>query len=439
MPSNKISTPPRKRSLLIAFLFLVVFGMFAIQFYQTYKFRHQLLFIDGLEHSNRTAVESVSTMESYLDDFAGDLNQIRSFLLLPTQVYDFGSATPETALIEEEELSNLVFEFINELGEYESSREQFETNEAALIDFVSTKDWAAHNLSLSTPEGVYSDTSFEYRFLDLETESVDILNLVLYYNGEFELKEYGGHLVIEDDSSFEVLQTELEVFLSEGLAVLWTNLARVQVERLFVRETILVSEGLQGIMTEHDLLFLEEEELTEMFNTSLMNADAEMLGQIQISKLEEGLEFLILREQEAYDGESTVPLNLDESGVKAMIELLNTGLDVRTILERKVDTYRSDMAELLQDRAFLKSLNNLNLQMGETMEDDIRINYPVLDETGIILRTIYIDKFTGELQVEAPEQNTELLSSAIEELRSYAPGKKKLWISQDSYLSIPIS
>lgn len=77
------------------------------------------------------------------------------------------------------------------------------------------------------------------------------------------------------------------------------------------------------------------------------------------------------------------------------------------------------------DRGFASTLENAGLSIGEVTEDEWRVSYPVLNEAGELLRTIYLDKTDGQVKVEKPGEGSQLLSMAIDGLD--ISGKKKLW------------
>ena len=110
--------------------FLLMAGLLAFQMHQLYEMRHRLTFIDSIESSNSQVISEVSQAKDYLTGFGNDLNQIRSFLLLPTQEYDF-SELGDLVPAQSQNLTSLVFQYVDRLGEYENNKTLLATTEAA--------------------------------------------------------------------------------------------------------------------------------------------------------------------------------------------------------------------------------------------------------------------------------------------------------------------
>ncbi|MBT4384771.1 hypothetical protein HOD30_03410 [Candidatus Peregrinibacteria bacterium] len=385
--------------------FLLMAGLLAFQMHQLYEMRHRLTFIDSIESSNSQVISEVSQAKDYLTGFGNDLNQIRSFLLLPTQEYDF-SELGDLVPAQSQNLTSLVFQYVDRLGEYENNKTLFSTNEAALKTYVTDKDWTNSGLHLLSPEGVYSEDSLSYTFYGAEPLSEDLLKVSLNYDGDFTFDTFMPFDGFETTSDAEVTLTALDLFLTDDLARQSSaaDFFRAQVE-LFRNEVL--NDEFLGFLDEHGLLLSDfiETPIDGRFN--VQNYDGRLIGSLLIYK-EDGRITLEV------EGEET-EFAASPAGLNALITHVLT-LDLRTNLQILVDDRRKEFEDLMGDRAFNKTLEQVGFTIGDLIETGDRLSYPILNGEGETLRMLYIDKATGEVNVDWPGEGSESLVSAIQSL-----------------------
>lgn len=369
------------------------------QMWQTYRLRHSLDFIDSLETNNAKVIQEMELAKDFLTDFGADLNQIREYLLLPTNDYDFaalGDVDHGGNVVEEEDLTSLVFEFVGQLGEYEKNKELYEANLAAFNTFIADGIWAENQLLLNG-----------YTVKDSTLNEVQLLDMQLELDGSFSVSTYNGEMEFVDDQSVEEVIEELKNFIVNDLASLRALIAEVNEQRIYLRDTFLPSEEMQRELEFHGMIVSDELSDKERFYYEFYNGDGTAVASIEVSRLDAGRWLLI-----------------GESSYEPTVENLSEHVDARTRLQVLIETNAAELDQLVVDPAFTIALEQAGLALGEITEDDSGIYYPFVDVDGVVIRIMYLDKTSGEVKVKDGEQ-VDTLAAAIESLESY--GKKKLW------------
>lgn len=374
------------------------------QMWQTYKLRHSLDFIDSLESNNTKVIQEMELAKNYLTDFGSDLNQIREYLLLPSNSYDFaelGDLDFDDDAAEEEDLSSLVFEFVGQLGEYEKNQELYEANLAAFNTFMVDGIWLENQLAVDG-----------YTVTDSTLNGVELLNAQLELDGTFTVSTYNGEMEFEDEQSVDEVIEDLTAFVASDLSELRVLIAQVNEQRVYLRDEFLPSDELQRTLEFHGMTLSDELSDDARFYYELSNSDGTVVASIEVSKLDAAAVLLI-----------------DEDDYDLNVESLSDHVDARTRLQVLIEENAAELDQLVMDPAFTIALEQAGLVLGEITEDDSGIYYPFVDSEGAVIRIMYLDKATGEVNVKMPVdgdgEQVETLSAAIESLDSYA--KKKLW------------
>ena len=365
----------------------------------------RLELIDTIGDNNSKVIGEMSVAKSYLTDFGSDLNQIREYLLLPTSEYDFGALGDVDFEEAEEDLTTLVFQLVSRLADYEESEAVYEENLVAVKELFADGMW--------TEAGLRVDGFTVY---DDSLSGMEVLDLDLDLTGEFTLTGYFGEVSMEDAEDFAELVAELREFIA-GVAEFRALVALVNERRVGFTSSIFVESYFLSLLEVGGMTLGDEQEADEMYYWELKNADGTVLAQIGVWK--ETAE-QVMRQPGENGGDSS------DWGVDVFhVESLNT-IDARTALEKMVDENTDELADLMADLAFVATLEDAGFTVGEVVEDDAGISYPILDGDGAILRTLYLNKSTGEVRVLDVDGESEDLASAIDALDMTS--KKKLWI-----------
>jgi|GEM_PF-2310114 len=418
-PVQKLVTRQRVQAALLLILGLLLL----YQTVQFYRLKDSLAFIDSLEERNSSVIQEVNQSQDYLSSFGQDLNDIRKFLLLPTKEYSFGDLDGKVELSEEteEDLTTMLFTYVEKLGTYEQNQERYEANlgvfQIALADgYWNEKSLSVDNAGQTGAEGMI------FSFKDTTLDGSELFSVELGYDGLFSVKSLDEGWSFEDSEVAENTVKELKTFVDSNLEAL-----RGQVEALETgRATavgLLASQVVQDVLAQKGITVSTELSSSGKYYYEFKNSDAEALAKLSISKEDAKLTLSLLEVMGDYENE----LTLSADGEAALADALSNGVDSRSANEKLVDEHEKEMESVFADRAFKAVLQEMGLQLGIKAETDERIIYPLLREDGQTLRIIFIDKMTGDVNVETPDgQESHTLSMAIQSID--LAGKKKLSI-----------
>lgn len=399
-------------------------GLLLFQMVQFYQFRERLKFIDALYDRDSEVMSDLSQGKDYLSSFGSDLNEIREFLLLPTKDYDFSGLDDVQLSSEdaEEDLNTQLFDFVSSLGEYEQNKALYESNLSAVKASLADPVWATAGLTLSSIEGQALDDRMEFSFTDSSLEGVAVLKIDLGYDGLFSAPLYYREVSLTDRSSWTAVFEDLKEFLQDDLADLRMEVQAVNTARASLK-TLLATPELEQVLSDKAMALSPEQEDDETFFYQLRNSQLAALGQFTVFKNDGRMEFSI---EEPMD-ESFDTMTLDGQLSQSLLDALSNQVDARTDLQKSLDEKKRELASIMNDRAFVATLDKLGLHFGPSTETDTQVQYPLLNDAGETLRVIFIDKVTVEVKVMLPDgKEAQSLSMATEELNTSS--KKKAWI-----------
>jgi hypothetical protein len=317
-------------------------------------------------------------------------------------------------------LSPLLFSFVEELGSYEANRLRYEANVSVLRDKMKAQDWASYGLKLREVEGSFGDASLDFTLLGVEGGEV-LLVLSLSYDGIVSVRTYHSALELKEEESAELSFQDLLTFCSKELSamkegVLKANLARGTLQ------AFIQTEPVQTILSAKKLSVQAELEQSEHYSVVLTNVEGAPVAEFKISKLTQSITLESLMPAQLIEANLSAPdLTLGASQVLALLDQV----DARTNLEKKNDALEQELGEIFADPAFVHTLETLGFRMGEAVETEASLEYPLLDAQGSVLRRFVLDKSTGTVKVSLPDGNgAQELSYATQLLE--ATGKKKL-------------
>lgn len=331
--------------------------------------------------------------------------------------------------VKNDELSTMLFDFVNNLGTYEANKVRYETNLVALQAGMQENFWTAStglflrdSVGTDSFKGTYTDEGLEYVFsniYDSFSPAHPVLILTLAYDGTLSIEAYGTDVKLTDQLSVDSTLVDLKNYFTNDLATLRTRIQTVDMAREAFK-VFELSADFQMIVTQKGLKMLPETEQIGSYLYVFQNAEAGPVAECRI-----------LKEDASFVCATFLP-EADVNGVavdvmKTQTLELFTNVDARTVLQKKVDEQKALILGVFEDPAFKAALGNANLSLGMATETDASLQYPVLNSAGDTLRILILDKATGEVKVSLPNgQEAQSLSMAIQ-LLDYS-SKKKLWI-----------
>lgn len=414
---QKLVTRQRVQASLILVLGLVLL----YQTVQFYRLKDSLAFIDSLEERNSDVIQDVSQSQEYLSSFGQDLNDIRKFLLLPTKDYSFGDLGQEVELSEEteEDITTMLFTYVEKLGTYEQNQERYEANLGAFQTALTDAYWGGKGLSVNSA-GEAGSEGMVFSFKDPALNGVELFSVELGYDGLFSVESLDASWSFDDREMADNTVKELKALVDSDLEEIREQVKLLEASRS-AATTLISAQAAKDALAQKGITMSTELNSPKEYYYEFKNLDAESLAKLAISKEDGALTLTLVEPVEGYDSE----LSLGADGVEALVDALLNGVDSRSAREKLVEEKEKEMESVFADRAFKAVLQELELQMGVKSETDARISYPILRADGQTLRIIYIDKATGEVNVETPDgQEAHTLSMAIELID--LTGKKKL-------------
>lgn len=401
---------------------MLVLGLVLLyQTVQFYRLKDSLAFIDSLEERNSDVIQDVSQSQEYLSSFGQDLNDIRKFLLLPTKDYSFGDLGQEVELSEEneEDLTTSLFTYVEKLGTYEQNQERYEANLGAFQTALTDTYWSGKGLSVNSA-GEAGSEGMVFSFKDSTLNGVELFSVELGYDGLFSIESLDASWSFDDREVAENTVKELKALVDSDLEEIREQVKALEASRS-AATTLISAQAAKDALAQKGITVSTELNSPKEYYYEFKNLDAESLAKLAISKEDGALTLTLVEPVEGYDSE----LSLGADGVEALVDALLNGVDSRSAREKLVEEKEKEMESVFADRAFKAVLQELELQMGVKSETDARISYPILRADGQTLRIIFIDKTTGEVNVETPDgAEAHTLSMAIELID--LTGKKKL-------------
>ncbi len=323
----------------------------------------------------------------------------------------------------EDELSTLLFDFVNNLGTYEENKARYEANLAAVQGKMATDFWTANGLSLREATGTFTEAGLQYVFGEISSSMLPahpVLILTLGYEGTLSLDAYGTTVDLADAVNVDTTLADVQAYMKDDLAALRTQIQNVDATRsAFV--VFEASPEFQTIVTQKGLKVLPEAEQSESYLYGFQNSEAAAVAECRVLKLDASVNCKTLLPEDEVEGAAFEEL-------KPKILEIFGAVDARTELQKKVDSQKDEITRVLSDPAFTAALKNAGLTVGAAVETDASLQYPILNASGAALRLLILDKATGEVKVSQPDgQDTQSLAAAVQLLEFSS--KKKLWTS----------
>lgn len=349
-----------------------------------------------------------------LAQFQKELNTIDSERASQGEALEVGplELSPET----QDELQGLLYEFVDRLAEYTKNEARYQESLAFLETFVAEPIWAEHGLALAGGGPVYiADT----QVFSMKDADQTVVTLTLENDGHISATSYKGDILFLNPESTESIRLDIEKLLNEALPSIYESISAVEAAVTTLQTLVFSNERFQGVLAEKRLTLEGPVMGKEMLSYKILNADLRVVSHLNIHK-DKGS--LWLEELALPEGEAAVPL------IAEQLEALDTRTELEILVAQRVE----DIEATFTEKSFKKALRDLQWSVGEPVESDERVSFPIYDEAGMTLRLIYVDKSNAEVKVEWPGVSAEPLALATEHLLS----KKKVWISPAPFLSM---
>lgn len=312
---------------------------------------------------------------------AGDLNEIRSLLLLPSKDY---SNFEQQVLASEEDLKTGVYDQMTSLVESRKQAEKKEANESAFRALVENFGTFFSNPELTLgplSEGDYLIYELKYQDQLLATLGLDKAS------GTFSLDlKYLRYETFSTKADWDKALQELAL---EDFAKLIAD-SRAYEQNISALDEYLASQEIKQVLAERKINFQKSENWPYLY--TFQNHATEEIGKLEVSAA--SLTFK-LDKQLFSDWETFKP------ALKSYLEKLETA----SLQEKEVANLRSELEDILNENAFQSYLADNNLSLAEARDNPDRIYYDILDSEQALIQSFVIDKATLEILVLGPAGN----------------------------------
>lgn len=388
---------------------LVVAGLVVLMVIQFFNNAHLAYTMSQVSSNNQQMIDEVGVMAQTLGGLGNDLNEVREYLLLPTRDYNTSLITQPDAVEEGEEDATgedpivEIFSLIETIGESEQIQARTSANQAALDAYLNAEE----SLAFFAQKGLSLRNGIEHHLAD-DTGTV-YLTLGLRDNGDIYMTSYSRQTIEFTEEDFEEVKSSIVHYIENDFILEQAQVVEVGVVRQSVYALLTTDATLQTLFAEKKLTVTTEREIADYFAYDLLDAEGMTVQTIGIERLSGDVGFL----QSDFTLE---PIEFENKGifvndVAAAVE----ALDTRTPIEKNITSLKESIESLREDEGFAATLENYGLTFTfDPVETETAWEYPILRSDGSLLRTLYIDKATGELMIKEPGSETgSLLYRAI--------------------------
>lgn len=399
--------PAKKDVLLGAFKKLGLFLMVALVIVNTFQLAHFGGLVESVDSYNKGVVQEIGGIRSDVVSFANDLNEIRSFLLLPTKQYSIlkgGNDTEDSGNTEENnsQTATAVYSFLGKLEDQEMATQ----NAQKALDLVKNiaaseslkKELTANSLTIGAIEENEKIDSFKILnaniplfavLVDKQTANVSVQSVLgpqplLASNAEdFSTKiiEY----VKINKNKVEELKKVIDAAKADLLAAVkqpeWTT-----------------------ILASRKITFQEAPEETEAsINYSFTNADQEKLLTLKILRVNGQIEM----NGKTYENVKNLAAELQQQ---------LQSVDTSSAQEKMIKQRRAELEAVFKETAFQDLLKKNEYTVdAQPREEYNKLLYDVKDKQGKVVFSFVIEISSGAYKVLKDNTEIDLFSTMQEE------------------------
>lgn len=339
------------------------------------------------------------TITDQLDLIGNDMNELRSYLYLPTKDYSFGStATDEDpdALSKETQYNKGMYMMLESIHTEQQSAERAAQAKENLSDI---KEQTSYSEKLQASTMTFGEVTQEDDLIFLPVVLSDgTVFTRLTYHLDIDQWELYDYKTVDFYDNFDDFNAIVEKYFN-------TLDARVSDYTDFLSLT----NDLSSLWSAQDIAAKLQEKGLHVGNNTILNPEEETIAQIIIDPHTQNITWLAGDNDKVY---TTL------EGFKEDVTNLIETLDSRTLIERSVSEKEALLKSIINDPAFEQVLKDYNLTISyEPFVEDDRIYYQIKDANDKVIRQIVIEKNAGAdiIVVDAEGLNPIPLTDFLEE------------------------
>lgn len=360
--------------------------------------------VERVDQYNKGVVDELGGFRQDMISFGSDINEMRSFLLLPSRDYSF--ADKETKISDEdpEESSNTQKAIYQFLGSY-TEEMNYEENMALSLERIkalNANESLKENLEKSelamTPVEENEETCSFKVIVHPSPSSVPLFAVIIdKKTNQLRVQSVLGTKEIEETDA-EKSTEELSKYLTENKDNAQKLKDDIETKKTGI-SNIINNEEVISLLKEKNLSFpTEVKEDANGYSYSVINSEETELITVTIQ-----------REDALYKMSENSYSNENELLAAFMEELKNT--DGSTAMEKLINERKQELAEVFNDEAFKDMLSTSELSVTtEPREDYNKVLYDVTNKDGIVEFSFVIEMSSGSFKVLKDNEEIDLHS-----------------------------
>jgi hypothetical protein len=366
-----------------------------------------------LDLKGSSLVDEVGSLSEALSMVGKDLNEVRSFLAMPTHQY---SKTDGVNGTEEADTNNdpvqlALFKYVGYLGDQEKLKQGLGNNLVFLNALSSDKDFLVYLGTQSLTVSKLAESAKGYDLYVVGSKGENVLYFFLEKeSGKLYRKTVNGseEVTAKDIASFVAAQ---ETYLTTNLKNLLAAVAQVEFKKAYIVDAFKKDEIVKALSNKklHFVAAPSVEDFKLIY--SVNNEANETIAQIILDKKDLSIQLKDMRDKENVTLQAT---DLSTS-LPPFLEKLNS----LPASQQKVVESQMKLKSTFEDKGFQLLLSSSNLSIKtEPREDEYRYYYDVSTiggatetagsstaggSTGTLLGSVVIEKATGMIEVVDPK------------------------------------
>jgi len=356
--------------------------------------------VERVDRYNQGVVDELGGFRSDITSFGGDLNEIRSFLLLPTKEYSFLPKEVETGETQEQQSSRTetaLYTFMEQATD-EASATQNKDKAIALAtsihdDATFTQGISTNSLSLGKVET--NDLASSFKVNDTAGNGIFAVNVDLRHAAVSVQSALGTHEVKASDASSA--GKELIAYFNENKeqAVKMKTLINDEKEAM---KGLKENADVKKILADKRATIEEAEESDDAITYPIFNNDKEKVLAIEILRKDGSIQFA-------------------DKTYKTVAELLQPFMDTlkatdfATAQEQLINSRKAELEAIFKESTFQEMLKNSNWTLVSTPREDYnKLLYDVKDSGNKVVFSFAIEMSSGALKIIKDDQELDLFS-----------------------------
>ena len=356
--------------------------------------------VERVDLYNKGVIDELGGIRQDVMSYGNDLNEIRSFLLLPVKEYSFMKGPAETQDTEEIQTTrteSALYAFLGGVTEEQSVKvntAMAENNANALLgDAAFTSELEKSGLKTGKREdGVESIT------VKVEDASATAVFSLVFD------KKTAGTLVQSALGSYKCKAPEMAALKAELLDYFTKNKEAALKMKTLIQERVDAAKGLATdagiavIMKEKKIKMTPAEETADTINYYFENDSAERIATIKIQRIDG-----------AYDIDGA-KINDATGLIPAITDKLKTA-DASTVQEKMLKERKAELEGIFAQKTFQDILNTDGLKVAATPREEYnKLLYDVQDAGGKTVFSFAIEISSGSFKIIKDNQETDLYS-----------------------------